>query len=332
MAGRREMRCAAVGYGPFSNAGHTNLCGMAAQKGFLPWAVCDVDEARLEVAHQNFPGFETYTDLDDMLRKSDVDLVAVTLPHSLHTWAVLKCLGSGRHVVVEKPMAITVAECDRMIAAAKKSKRMLSVYHNRHWDANIQTILKHIRKIGRPYRWESHQGGHGRPRAWWRSDKEVSGGIVYDMGAHYVEWMLQAMPYAIQEVLGWRIHEVWTDTTNEDEMEAVVRFSGDAIGLHTATSLAVAGRNAIRICGTEGTILASGANVSIHAVGRAGRTVTEVPMLPRAHERYYANIRAHLFEGKPLIITPEHARRVIQVLDAACRSSESGRAVKPKYR
>ena len=128
-----------------------------------------------------------------MLRKSDVELLVVILPHNVHAEVAVKCLKAGRHVVVEKPFAITVKECDAMIAAAKKSKVLLSTYHNRHWDSNILTIMKHLPKIGRPFRWESHAGGYGEPGEWWRSYKKFSGGIIYDWGAHFTEWMLQVM-------------------------------------------------------------------------------------------------------------------------------------------
>jgi predicted dehydrogenase len=219
-----------------------------------------------------------------------------------------------------------------MIAAARKSDRMLSVYHNRHWDGNILTILKHLKEIGRPFRWESFAGGYGRPRDWWRSDKQISGGIIFDWGAHYVEWMLQVMDYEMVEISGHRVREVWTETTNEDEVEAVVRFKGDAVGSHTESRLAAAGKPSIRICGTRGAITASHGSVTVHTVDRYGNKVDKsVRMEKRTYEKYYRNIRDHLLRGGELTITSEWARRVVQVLEYAYRSAERGRALKLKY-
>jgi predicted dehydrogenase len=298
----------------------------------IPWAVCDVDEARLEAAQEEFPGIETYNDLGKMLRKSEVELLAIILPHNLHAKAAVRCLKAGRHVVVEKPFAITVEECDAMISAARKSKVMLSTYHNRHWDANIVTIVKHLKKIGRPFRWESQHGGYSAPRDWWRSDKKISGGVIYDWGAHYMEWMLQVMPYRMSEISGYHVREVWKQSTNEDEVGVMVRFDGDAVAVHTSTTVDAAGKPPIRIIGTKGAIVADHGSVHVHTIGKDGsKVVTAVPMEKRAGEKYYRNVADHLLRGKGLIITAEWARRVIQILDYACRSAASGKAMKPRY-
>ena len=338
MAAKQEIKVGVVGYGPAYGMGRHHLMGMADHKGLVPWAVCDIKEERLAAAREEFPGIETYNDLGKMLRKSDVDLLAIVLPHSLHAKATIQCLNAGRHVVVEKPFAITVDECDKMIAAAEKNKVMLSTYHNRHWDANILTIMKNLKKIGRPYRWESQHGGYSRPPKvnrnvdWWRSDKKVSGGVIYDWGAHYTEWMLQVMSYGMAEISGYQVNEVWKQTTNEDEVTAVVRFKGDAVAVHTSTTIDAAGKPNIQISGAKGSIVASHQGVAVHTIGQDGsRVVTNVPMLARAGEKYYANVRDHLLKGKELIITAEMARRVIQVLDYACRSANTGKAVKAKY-
>jgi len=332
-AKKKEMKVGVVGYGPAFNMGKHHLNEMAMAKGFVPWAVCDVNEDRLAVARQDFPGIETYNDLATMLKKSDVELLAIILPHNLHAKAAIQCLNAGRHVVVEKPFALSVEECDAMIAAARKNRVMLSTYHNRHWDSNILTIVKHLPKIGRPFRWESHHGGYSKPRDWWRSDKKISGGVIFDWGAHFMEWMLQVMHYDMAEIWGFQVNEVWKDTTNEDEVEVVVRFRGDAMAAHCSSTISAAGKPMIRICGTQGAIIADHGSVTVHTIGEDGsRIAAAVPMEPRAGQKYYENVADHLLRGKKLIITAEHARRVIQVLDYACRSAAAGKALKPKYR
>lgn len=327
------IKVGVVGYGPAFRMGWHHLSQMALNKGFVPAAVCDMDKAQLAVAAEDFPGIETYTDVAAMLRKSDVGLLAIILPHHLHAKVALQCLRAGRHVVVEKPFAITVEECDRMIEAAQKSNVVLSAYHNRHWDANILTIMKHIKKIGRPYRWESQHGRRSKPRDWWRSDKKIAGGMIYDWGAHYTEWMLQAMPYEMQEISGFELDEVWPDVTLEDEVTAVVRFKG-AVGKHTETAVDIGPAPAIRIVGTEGTITTnrlSGA-VEIHTAKKDGSLVTTtVPMEKASRELYYQNVHDHIFKGEELVITAEHARRVIQVLHFATKSASTGKAIKAKY-
>lgn len=331
-AKQKELKVGVVGYGPAFGMGKHHLSAMRDHAGFKPWAVCDLSKERLATARQEFPGVETYTDLGEMLRKSEVELVTVILPHNAHADAAIRCLNAKRHVVVEKPMACTLEECERMIAAARRSKRMLSVYHNRHWDSNILTIMKHLPKIGRPFRWESFAGGYRQPRAWWRSDRAVSGGTIFDWGAHFTEWMFQVMRYDIDTITGFGIKEVWKNCTTEDEVESIVRFKGGAIASYTESFVAAAGKPMIRICGTLGAIVADHRSVTVHTVEKDGTTIAAtVPMEPAGHPAYYANIRDHLLDGKKLIITPELGMRIIQVLDFASRSARTGKTMKAKY-
>ena len=132
----------------------------------------------------------------------------------------------------------------------------------------------------------------------------------------------------------WRgVDEVWRESTNEDELGAVVRFKGNAVGSFIKSYVDAAGRDEIRICGTRGAIVASQAHVTIHTVGRSGNKIaTSVAMERARKEAYYRNVRDHLLRGRPLAITPEMARRVIQVLELASRSARVGRALRPKYR
>ncbi|MCY3019998.1 MAG: Gfo/Idh/MocA family oxidoreductase [Planctomycetota bacterium] len=328
------MKVGTIGYGGAFNMGRHHLKEMLLNPGFVAAAVCDLDAERLKVAKEDFPGIQTYTDVDTMLRRSDVELLVIILPHNVHAQVAVKCLKAGRHVVVEKPFAITVKECDDMIAAARATKRLLSTYHNRHWDSNILTIVANLHKIGRPFRWESHAGHYGEPGKWWRSYKEISGGIIYDWGAHFTEWMLQVMRYDMREISGYQVAgEVWKKFTNEDEVEAVVRFKGHAVASHTASSICMAGKDMIRITGTRGAIVATHSNVDIHTMDKAGNKLrSSVKMIPGRSPDYYKNVHDHLFTGEKLVITAEWARRVIQVLDYAGISARKGTVVKAKYK
>lgn len=329
----KEIKVGTIGYGGAFNMGRHHLNDLTQNKGFVPAAVCDLDPERVKIAEKDYPGIQTYTDVATMLRKSDVELLVIILPHNVHAKVALQCMAAGRHVVVEKPFAITVAECDAMIAMGRKKGVVCSTYHNRHWDSNILTVMKHLPKIGRPFRWESFAGGYNQPREWWRSYKEVSGGIIYDWGAHFVEWMLQVMQDDMVEISGYQVKEVWKKFTNEDEMEALVRFKHNAVASHTATDIAMAGKDMIRITGTKGAMVVTHGTCDIFTKDDAGNRIkTSVTMEKARNGDYYKNLHAHLFDGKKLIITPEWARRVIQVLDYAGQSARKGVALKPKYK
>ena len=114
----KDIKVGVIGYSGVFGMGSVHLQEMQAA-GMTPTAVCEVDEKRLKVAAEEWPGLEMYPSIGQMLRKSAVDLVAVITPHSMHARHVLQCLRAGRSVCCEKPLAITTAECDRMVAAAK---------------------------------------------------------------------------------------------------------------------------------------------------------------------------------------------------------------------
>ncbi|MBI3831358.1 MAG: Gfo/Idh/MocA family oxidoreductase [Planctomycetes bacterium] len=329
----KQIKVGTIGYGGAFNMGKHHLNDMAKNKGFVPTAVCDLDPKRTEVATTDFPDIQTYNDVDKMLRESDVELLAIILPHNVHAKVAIQCMKAGRHVVVEKPFAVTVQECDDMIAMAKRKKVVCSTYHNRHWDSNILTIMNHLPKIGRPFRWESYAGHYGEPGTWWRSFKDISGGIIYDWGAHFCEWMLQVMDHDMLEISGYQVKEVWKKVTNEDELEAVVRFKGNAVASHTASTISIAGKDQIRILGTKGAIVASHGSCDVYVKDKDGQTTkTSVRMEPARNSDYYKNVHDHLFHGKKLIISPEWARRVIQVLDFAGQSARKGTVMKAKYK
>ena len=103
-----EIKVGVVGYGGAFNMGRAHLNQMKAA-GMTPVAVTEVDASRLKVATVDFPGIETYATVDAMLKKSKVDLVALITPNNTHAPLALKCLKAGRHVVSEKPLAITTA-------------------------------------------------------------------------------------------------------------------------------------------------------------------------------------------------------------------------------
>ena len=145
--------------------GRSHLQEMQAA-GMTPRAVVEIDPQRLQAAEHDFPGIEQYASVNEMLKKSDVDLVTIITPHNSHAPLALQCLKAGKNVVCEKPMAITTKECDAMMAASKKSRVMLSTYHNRHWDGCILRAVEEIknkRVIGDIYRIDAHMGKHGQP-------------------------------------------------------------------------------------------------------------------------------------------------------------------------
>jgi predicted dehydrogenase len=327
----KRIRCAMVGYGGAFNMGRGHANWINAVPGMETVAVCDPDKERLKAAQQELPGVRTYTTLPSLLRDPDVDLCVLITPHNLHARQAVQCLNAGKHVVTEKPMCITVAEADAMIAAAKKNKKTLTVFHNRRHDGDFMAIRDVIRKgvIGDVFQVETGGGGYGHPGKWWRADKRISGGAFYDWGAHIVDWVLHLVPAKIESVTGVFQKRVWLDVTNEDHIVALIRFANGASAEIQMSHLAAAPRPRWRILGTKGAIVdEGGGSFKVHGAMDGIRATGDVAYYKSDWESYYKNLADHLLRGAPLEVTPESARRVIGVMEMAEKSWKSGKAEK----
>jgi predicted dehydrogenase len=315
--------------------------GEMQQAGMVPSAVCELDPARLEVAEEDFPGIQTYTSVDDMLSKSDVELVTIITPHDTHARLALQCLQAGRHVVCEKPMAITTSECDEMINEARKRELVLSTYHNRHWDGCILQAVREIGAgaIGEVYRADITMGAHRAPRDWWRDSRSISGGILYDWGVHLLEYTLQIMRGKILEVSGfarqghWAAQSPWKEDANEDEAAAVVRLDGNRWINLSITSLDPDPRTElIRFHGTDGSYVLNQQTYQVITPGPDGEVLVRRGKNPKGESwQYYANVAQHLAGEEDLVITPEWSRRPIHILDLAVRSAKEEKALKAAH-
>lgn len=327
------IRSAVIGYGGAFNMGRQHANEMRAA-GMTFVAACDLDLARMEQAAEDFPGIHTHTRIEDLLANHEVDLVTVILPHNLHAPVAIQALEAGKHVIVEKPMCNTVAEADAMVDAARAAGKMLSVYHNRRWDGDFQTIKRLIEEgtIGEVFHIEACMGGLHEPGSWWRSDKKISGGALLDWGAHIVDWSQHLIPEPIAGVDGYFHKRRWFERTNEDHTEAVVRFASGKTLQVEISSLAAVGKARWRILGTHGAIVMNGWEKIEVTVDHKGHLAKfEVPVPKSEGFRFYENVFGHLVRGEELVVKPEQARRTIAIIEAAERSSEAQRTVVPAY-
>lgn len=327
----KTMNVAAIGYGGAFNMGkmHLESCTVAR---LTPVAVCDLDPGRTATAKQELgEHVETFNRVEDLLEKSDAELCIIITPHNTHAPLAVQCLDAGRHVVTEKPFTITVDEATRVIEVSRRTGKLATVFHNRRWDGDFMTIRRLIEKgtIGDVFHIECFFGGYNEPRpSWWRSDKDVAGGAMHDWGAHFVDWVLQLMPYKIESVSGDFAKRIWHRVSIEDHTVAHVRFEGGRTATLEQSSIAAIGKSRFRILGTLGGIEQKGwdAKDGIDFVRYDdGQLIkSNIPCLPSDWDGFYRNIADHLLLGEPLEVTPESARKVIAVIALAEQSSKQG--------
>ncbi len=324
----RKVKAAVVGYGASFNMGKNHAQWMNDSGRIQTVAACDIDPSRMVAAAADYPGVKTYPHIDDLLKKSDAELVVVITPHNTHAELAIAALNAGRSVVTEKPMCCSVAEATAMIEAAKKNKVTLTVFHNRRHDGDFKAIKTVIDKgtIGEVFQLEAFMGGFSRPGNWWRSDKRISGGCLYDWGAHFADWILNFMPGEMESVTGFFHNRVWHEFTNEDQTQAIIKFKNGATANLTISTIAYAGKPRFRILGTKGAIVDHwGGSFKVQTEVDGLRVEGDVKYQEGTWPLYYVNLAAHLLDGAPLEVTPESARRTIVIFETAEKSAKSGK-------
>ena len=330
----RTIRCGLLGYGGMFGMGKMHASWINDTPGMNTVAMCDIDPVRLQVARQELPDLKGYfADLEDMLVIPDLELVVNILPHNAHALTTLKCLEAGKHVVLEKPFCLSVEEANAMIDKAQEKGLMLSVFHNRRWDGDYLTIRDIIDRglIGEIFHIEFAQASYGHPGFWWRSDKAISGGVMHDWGAHFIDWILNLVPARIVQVMGDFQKRVWNSVTNEDHGQVYLRFENGVTADYMISSIAAISRPKWLILGTKGAIQADWEEITVVSFASGIRLESKVKVtLPLyAGTPYYRNVADHLLMGEELLVKPEQARRVIGVIEAAQRSAQSGQSVAP---
>lgn len=197
------IRLGIIGMGIIASE-HTDAIGNISD--FELIAISEINEERAKEYSKNL-GVPYYTDYKEMCEKEKLDAVIINLPHFLHCESTVYCLEKGIHVLCEKPMATSVAECDRMIDASEKSGAKLIIGHVQRFFQSIGTIKEFIDNctLGKLVTVSEVRNEYyfadTRPR--WFLDKKLSGGgIILNHGAHGMDKMLYTLGGEITDVHG----------------------------------------------------------------------------------------------------------------------------------
>ena len=351
-AARRTITTAILGYGPAGGMGFVHGSGIARTAGLQLAAVCDLSDSRRAAASADFPGIAGYINAEDLARDPNVQLVLIATPPVSHAGLALQMLEAGKHVACEKPLCLTTAEADRLIAAARANGLMLTINQNRRWDPDYLAVQRavHTGLLGDIFNVETFVGSFEHPCRYWHSDAQVSGGAAFDWGSHYIDWTLQLLPGLPQAVSALAHKRVWRDVTNADQIRVRMLWSDGREAEFIASDVAAVPKPKFYIQGTGGTLAghyrpllferldaATGYEAKQPHFAEApatlllaryesgyGITETQLPPQPQQPFGFHRNIADHLLLGDELAVTPESVRSVIRVLEAAEESAKAG--------
>ena len=328
----RAVKTAVVGLGTIGLTHHCQLL-RALQGRFELVAGCDTNEPRRALFERNF-NVKAVPRLEDVLAMPEVELVVLATPSNRHIEDYLLCAQAKKHAIVEKPMALNAPDADRMIAAAKTAGTLLTVHHNRRWDALHLTTkavlqggylgqLLMVKQVWLAFTrlLEKYAAPEFRPA--WRLEAAYGGGMLYDYGPHVVDQALDLTGSKVTEVFAELRGLLWGKEV-DDYFNVILRFE-NGVTVQTEASTAVRGGfSTFLMVGTK----ASFRDMFIFQGDTEPPQQVQVQPAPSPVEAYYVNIYEHLVNNAPLIITPEYARSIVAIIDACRKSSETRQVVR----
>jgi predicted dehydrogenase len=339
------LNVALIGYGYAGKTFHAPL--IASVDGLHLHTVVSSDAAKVAA---DFPDARVVADAGDAFADDAIDLVVIATPNVLHAPQALAALMAGKHVVVDKPFAVTLAEAHAVADEAKRRDRVLSVFHNRRWDADFLTVKRLIdaRTLGDIVHFESHFDRY-RPlvRDRWRERPGAGSGAWFDLGSHLVDQALQLFgkPQAITLDTAAQREGALTD----DYFHALLRYPRHRVVLH-ASALVASDNRRFTVHGTTGSFIKHGLDPQEDALkagvapGTRGWGIDPAPgTLVIAdgdfrrtslqggdagdYRRYYERVRDAILGRGANPVPDDEALAVMRVLDAGDLSTRERREI-----
>jgi UDP-N-acetyl-2-amino-2-deoxyglucuronate dehydrogenase len=188
-----DVKFAVVGCG---NIGKRHLAVIDAEPRAEIVATCDIIEERAKHYAELYEIPVYFTDYEKMLKETDAEIVAIATPHGLHAPMAIAAAKAGKHILVEKPMALTSEDCHRMIDAAKAHEVDLFVVKQNRYNKPIALTQQAIKegKLGEVYMvqcnvlWNRHAGYYGDSN--WLGSRKLEGGALYTQVSHFIDLMV----------------------------------------------------------------------------------------------------------------------------------------------
>jgi UDP-N-acetyl-2-amino-2-deoxyglucuronate dehydrogenase len=289
-------------------------------------------------------------DLDALLARDDVDVVSVCVPSGLHAEVGIRAAAAGKHLVVEKPLDVSLEAADRLVSAARAAGVVMTVISQHRFDRGLIELRRLLDdgQLGRLVLGEAstkwYRGQDYYDSAAWRGTWARDGGSLMNQGIHYLDLLLWAMgPVAeVTALYSTQTHQIEV----EDAALAVLRFSAGAVGTVVASTAVYPGfAQRLEISGTGGTVVIEDGEMircdlsagradpglpgSLSARGRAQSAAANPDGLGIAsHAAQIGDLLSAIDEGRPPAVTGEDGRAALELVCAVYESARDDRTVR----
>ena len=317
-----------VGLLAYGAIGDEHNQAVLSTPGLTTVAVCDQKAERITAALKISPEAKVFTDADEMLESKLLDLVIISTPPNTHAAWARKALSLGINVILEKPMALDVTQCDQLMAQARQAGLLLVVYQNRRYDSDFLTIQKALvdKVIGEVFHYEAFVGGYGKPCSFWHSDKLISGGAIFDWGSHFIDQIMTLLPYPIDHISGLNQKRHWHHISNADHAQVVITYKDGKQAVFINSDLAAARKPKFHLLGTMGSLTgnwdqqAGNTPADLPAIITLTKSDGESVILPpvkAAPNAFHQSVADFLLSNTAMPITTEQSRDVVAIMQAA---------------
>jgi scyllo-inositol 2-dehydrogenase (NADP+) len=306
-------------------------------------------------AAEAYPQTRIVQTLDELLATPSIRLIVIATPNDTHYSFARQCLAAGRDVIVDKPFTTTLLEAVELVQLARRSGRLLTVYHNRRYDGDFQAILKLVASgtLGRIVRFETHYDRF-RPNLKanaWRERRIPGAGILFDIAPHLIDYAMQVFgrPQAISADV--RVEREGAQA--DDAFDIFLHYPNNLRAVLSSSILAVATRPRFVLLGTQGAFVKQTfdpqeMNLRYGKIPKEGSwgaepeenwgqltvansdgssTVCRVPSAASDYRDYYANVRETLLGRSKPAVTHEQMLDTMRVLELARESSDQRRTL-----
>jgi predicted dehydrogenase len=349
MGPSNDIRVALIGFGLGGRVFHAPL--IAATPGMRLTSIVTRDPARQRHALERYPDTRIVEQADQLWAPDEHDLVVITTPNISHVPLATAALEAGLAVVIDKPIASTVADAERVVALARERGLVLSVFQNRRWDGDFLTIRRLLAAdaLGDVVRFES-RFERWRPErqadAWReRGDPAEGGGLLLDLGSHLIDqaMVLFGPPVEVYAEVERRRPGVEVD---DDTFVALTHANGVRSHLWASVTARLEGPR-FRVLGLRGAYEKFGLDGQEAALDQGADPATAARTEPRErwgllatgegeqrietepgdYLAYYAGVARSMTDGVPPPVDARETVDALRVIEAAAQSAREARVV-----
>jgi scyllo-inositol 2-dehydrogenase (NADP+) len=282
-----------------------------------------------------------------LIANPDIDLIIISTPNHSHYPLAEAALAAGKHVVIDKPFTVTLAEADGLIALAREKRRVLTVFHNRRWDGDFLTVRKLLAsgRLGEVMRYEAHWDRF-RPaiRPGWKEEEGPGTGVLGDLGPHLIDQAL--LLFGPPDAVVGDVERQRAGTKVDDYFAITLRYGRRRVIL-TSSLLAAAPGPRFGLYGTQGSFVKYGldpqesqalAGISpadpafgVEEEGRHGiLTLADggaerVPTQRGTYLAFYDGVAAAIIDGAPVPVDPADARAGLAIIESVRAAAGASR-------